>query len=211
MAIEERFGRLDILINAATNPPRRDAGCGERSDKTFDVNLRAFFMTCRAAHGPCRRRLHRERRRSTVSGLHRFRAYTHHQGGDDIHDPGLRQGTRRQEHRVNAFPGLVDTHFSKPSWKTKTSTTCGQDDPLARHARPQEISGNHSISYPKPPASAGACCGGWRDAGLRMGVRAIMNHVWSQMESSIASFSVHKRSFKEGSDMRHTPGQKERS
>jgi NAD(P)-dependent dehydrogenase (short-subunit alcohol dehydrogenase family) len=148
--VEERFGKLDILVNnAATNPHAGAMLTATEAawDKTFDVNVKgAFFLIQRVV--PLMQR----------SG-----------GGAIINTAsieGIRPGTDRAIYsmtkaamismtrslarelaeyniRVNAIlPGLVDTHMSRVLMDDKaTYAEVMRDIPMRRHARPDELSG----------------------------------------------------------------------
>jgi len=150
MAIEERFGRLDILINnAATNPYFGEMlGADEKIwDKTFDVNLKGpFFMTVHAARLMA---LAGGGSIVNVSSINGIRPAPF-QGIYSITKAGMISMTRAfakelagKNIRVNALlPGLVDTHFSKAIMENEDIHDLAvKMIPLARHARPQEISG----------------------------------------------------------------------
>jgi NAD(P)-dependent dehydrogenase (short-subunit alcohol dehydrogenase family) len=150
-AAEERFGRVDVLVNnAGTNPyfgPLLDV---EEAawDKTFEVNLKGYFYAARAVI----RRL-RERKATgsivnmaSVTGLEAAPL----QGVYAMTKAAVISMTRTlaaevgpEGIRVNAIaPGLVETRFA--------ATIVQSDElrghvvsrtPLGRHAQPDEIAG----------------------------------------------------------------------
>jgi NAD(P)-dependent dehydrogenase (short-subunit alcohol dehydrogenase family) len=148
--IEAEFGRCDILVNnAATNPyfgPTLDMDM-RAFDKTFEVNVRGYFMMCQRAG------------RMMVK-----------QGGGSIinvasiagFSPGAGQGAYAMTKaavismskvfakelggdkvRVNALcPGVVETKFASKLVNTpEIYESLMKDVPLGRHAQPSEMVG----------------------------------------------------------------------
>jgi NAD(P)-dependent dehydrogenase (short-subunit alcohol dehydrogenase family) len=148
--VQERFGRLDILINnAATNPYFGDMlGADEGVwDKTNDVNLKGpFFMIQHAA------RLMMESGGGSivnVSSMNGVRPAPL-QGIYSITKAGLISMTKAfakelaaKNIRVNAvLPGLTETKFSKAIIENELVYDYAiRMIPMGRHAQPSEIAG----------------------------------------------------------------------
>lgn len=148
--IQERHGRLDILINnAATNPYFGEMlGANESAwNKTFDVNLKGpFFMIQKAiplmeASGGGAI--------VNVSSINGVRPALM-QGIYSITKAGLISMTQAfakelagKNIRVNALlPGLVNTHFSKAIMDNDAIHDIAISMiPMKRHAEPREIAG----------------------------------------------------------------------
>ena len=115
--VQERFGRLDVLVNnAATNPYYghildTDLGAFQ---KTVDVNIRGYFFASvlgRPADAHGRRRLdHQHRlgqRRAPGSDAGNL---LDHQGRGAQHDQGFRARVRARGHPLQRDPAGADPH-----------------------------------------------------------------------------------------------------
>lgn len=148
--IDNRYGRLDILVNnAATNPYFGDmVNAEERAwDKTNDVNLKGpFFMTQHAA------RLMENAGGGAIVNVASINAVqpVPLQGIYSITKAGLIAMTKAfakelapKSIRVNALlPGLTETHFSEALIKDEQIYNFAvQQIPMGRHAQPAEMTG----------------------------------------------------------------------
>jgi NAD(P)-dependent dehydrogenase (short-subunit alcohol dehydrogenase family) len=148
--IQEKYGRLDILVNnAATNPYFGEmSDADERAwDKTNDVNLKGPFFMIQAAA----RLMEKTGGGSivNVASINGMRPAPM-QGIYSITKAGLISMTQAyakelagKNIRVNALlPGLTETKFSealiKTDWIYKRAL---QSIPLNRHAQPDEMAG----------------------------------------------------------------------
>ena len=148
--IDNRYGRLDILVNnAATNPYFGDMVKAEERawDKTNDVNLKGpFFMTQHAA------RLMENAGGGAIVNVASINAVqpVPLQGIYSITKAGLIAMTKAfakelapKGIRVNALlPGLTETHFSEALIKNEQIYNFAvQQIPMGRHAQPAEMAG----------------------------------------------------------------------
>lgn len=148
--LKAEFGRCDILVNnAATNPyfgPSIDMEM-RAFDKTFEVNVRGYFMMCQRAG-----RMMVEQGGGSIINVASIAGFS----------PGLMQGAYSMTKaavismskvfakelgsanvRVNALcPGVVDTKFASTLINTPEIHDAFIDHtPLGRHAQPSEMVG----------------------------------------------------------------------
>ncbi len=166
-AIQDRYGKLDILINnAATNPYFGEMlGADEGIwDKTFDVNLKGpFFMIKYAA------KLMIEGSGGSIVNVSSINGIkpAPFQGIYSITKAGLISMTQAfakelatRNIRVNALlPGLVETNFSKAIIENEMIYDYAvKMIPMGRHGQPMEIAG--AVLYlvsDAAPFTTGAC------------------------------------------------------
>lgn len=165
--IEERYGRLDILVNnAAANPYFGEMeGIQESAwDKTWDVNVKGpFFLIqgaiamMKAAGGGAIVNV------SSVNGVRPgpFQGvYSITKGAIITMTQAYAKELARHKIRVNALlPGLTDTRFASALIKNEAiHNTVVAQVPLGRHAEPSEMAG--AVLYLVSDASSyttGAC------------------------------------------------------
>jgi NAD(P)-dependent dehydrogenase (short-subunit alcohol dehydrogenase family) len=158
----ERFGKLDILVNnAATNPyfgPMMDVG-DEAWDKTFEVNLKGYFLTARevASHLQARNAPGSIINVTSVAAL-RAAPFQGVYGMTKAAVISMTQ-TLAQELggtgiRVNAIaPGLVETRFASALIQNEDiHKHVLERTALGRHAQPDEIAG--AALYLASPAAS---------------------------------------------------------
>ena len=148
--VEDRYGRLDILVNnAATSPYFGDmVKADEKSwDKTNEVNLKGpFFMIQHAA------RLMEKAGGGAIVNVASINGVrpVPLQGIYSITKAGLIAMTKAfakelavKNIRVNALlPGLTETHFSEALIKNEQIYNFAiQHIPMGRHAQPEEMAG----------------------------------------------------------------------
>jgi NAD(P)-dependent dehydrogenase (short-subunit alcohol dehydrogenase family) len=148
--IDEKFGRLDILVNnAATNPFFGSMLDAPESawDKTLEVNLKGpFFMIQQAA------RLMTKSGNGAIVNVASINAFrpAPFQGIYSITKAGLVSMTKAfakeladKNIRVNAVaPGLTETRFSKALIENEAIYRLALDQiPMRRHAQPAEMAG----------------------------------------------------------------------
>jgi NAD(P)-dependent dehydrogenase (short-subunit alcohol dehydrogenase family) len=172
--VEERHGRLDILVNnAATNPyfgPSVDMPLSAWQ-KTVDVNVRGYFWTSVEA---ARRMLRRGRGAIVnVASVNAFRpmagqaCYSLTKAAIVNMTQGLAKEWARQGIRVNALvPGLVETRFAAAiHGNPALRAAMERQVPLGRIAQPEEMAG--AVLYLVSDAASyttGSCLtadGGW--------------------------------------------------
>ena len=172
--IDERHGRLDILVNnAATNPyfgPSIDMDLAAWQ-KTVDVNIRGYFWTSIEAA----RRMLRQGRGAIVNiaSVNAFRpmdgqaCYSLTKAAIVNMTQGLAKEWARQGIRVNALvPGLVETRFAAAiHGNEKLREAMERMVPMGRIAQPEEMAG--AVLYLVSDAASyttGSCLtadGGW--------------------------------------------------
>jgi NAD(P)-dependent dehydrogenase (short-subunit alcohol dehydrogenase family) len=147
--VMERFGRIDILVNnAGTNPyfgPIADATL-EAWDKTFEVNLRGFFVltqlvyrACMEEHGGAVLNI------ASTGGLRPSLGL----GVYDVAKAGVVMLTRQLAKelggrvRVNCIaPGLFRTRFAEALWGNEEILSRAlAGNPMGRIGEPRELAG----------------------------------------------------------------------
>ena len=158
----ERFGKLDILVNnAATNPyfgPMMDVG-EEAWDKTFEVNLKGYFLTAREVVN------HLQARNApgaiiNVTSVAALRAapfqgvYGMTKAAVISMTQTLAQELGGTGIRVNAIaPGLVETRFASALLQNEDiHKHVIERTALGRHAQPDELAG--AALYLASPAAS---------------------------------------------------------
>jgi NAD(P)-dependent dehydrogenase (short-subunit alcohol dehydrogenase family) len=172
--LDERYGRLDILVNnAATNPyfgPSVDMDLAAWQ-KTVDVNIRGYFWTSIEAA----RRMLRQGKGAivNVASVNAFRpmegqaCYSLTKAAIVNMTQGLAKEWARQGIRVNALvPGLVETRFAAAIHENaKLRSAMERMVPMGRIAQPEEMAG--AVLYLVSDAASyttGSCLtadGGW--------------------------------------------------
>jgi NAD(P)-dependent dehydrogenase (short-subunit alcohol dehydrogenase family) len=157
-----RFGKLDILVNnAATNPyfgPMMEVG-DEAWDKTFEVNLKGYFLTAREVAN------HLQSRNApgaiiNVTSVAALRAapfqgvYGMTKAAVISMTQTLAQELGGTGIRVNAIaPGLVETRFASALLQNEDiHKHVVERTALGRHAQPDEIAG--AALYLASPAAS---------------------------------------------------------
>jgi NAD(P)-dependent dehydrogenase (short-subunit alcohol dehydrogenase family) len=145
----ERFGRIDILVNnAGTNPyfgPLIEAELGVW-DKTFEVNLRGYFILCQLVH-----RAWMEANGGAILNIASTGGVRPAPGLGvyDITKAGVIMLTRQLARelggktRVNCLaPGLFKTRFAEALWGNETILNRAlASNPMGRIGDPSEMAG----------------------------------------------------------------------
>ena len=145
--IQRRWGRLDILVNAAgISPVFADAERLDDNDwrATIDTNLTGTFMCCRAAA-----RLMLAAGSGSIvnvssvhatSGFGKLAAYAASKGGVEALTRALAVEWAPHGVRVNAVaPGYFRTDLSKPLLESRWGEAIVNQIPLGRVAEPHEL------------------------------------------------------------------------
>jgi len=173
-AIDERCGRLDILVNNAAANPYFGPALGmdlAAYQKTVDVNMRGYFWTSIEA---ARRMIARGKGAIVnVASVNAFRpmdgqaVYSMTKAAIVNMTQGLAKEWARQGVRVNALvPGIVETRFAAALHQNeKLRVALERTVPVGRIAQPEEMAG--AVLYLVSDAASyttGSCLtvdGGW--------------------------------------------------
>ncbi|UIN22431.1 GolD/DthD family dehydrogenase [Herbaspirillum frisingense] len=151
-SIEERYGRIDMLVNNAGVALLQEAGTATSADwdRTMAINLKAPFLLAQAVLPVMRRqqygRIINLASQASVVALERHVAYCASKAGLVALSRVLALEWASHGITVNAIsPTVVETELGKQAWAGAVGVAMRARIPVGRFAQPDEVA--HLVAY----------------------------------------------------------------